>query len=196
MGLFDKFKKKQQVKNEINNDIDKGYNEEEAIKARQSFDNFHKNNDSFIQKSICEIHKKTLDYSVESINTLMDLIKDAHEAFDRNEISAEFCELLIMAFGVYLGDTLLKNGLEETGYKWIVPEEIKNKDLRKAINYPNNKYPLLSGPSYTTPIDKVSKYWYNGDEDNLYTYWRFLNNRYNVVHWNSSYKNEKDKKEV
>ena len=178
MGLFDIFKKKQQVKNEINNDLDKGYNEDEAKKARQNFDSFHQKNDSFIQESICKIHNKTLDYSIKSINTLMDLIKDAHEAFDRNEISEEFCRLLIMAFGVYLGDTLLKNGLEKKGYKWMVPEEIKNKDLRKAMDYPNNKNPFLSGPSNTTPIDKVLKYWYNGDEDNLYTYWKYLNNNY------------------
>lgn len=57
----------------------------------------------------------------------MKLIQSAREAFLRKEISEQFIGNLIMILGIYLGDTILKNGLNEKGYKWMVIEEIKNK---------------------------------------------------------------------
>lgn len=103
----------------------------------------------------------------------MKLIQSAREAFIRKEISEQFIGNLIMILGIYLGDTILKNGLNEKGYKWMVIEEIKNKKIRELLT--GSSYPFLyANEAFTTPIDKVEKYWINGDIDNLSTYCEFI----------------------
>ena len=103
----------------------------------------------------------------------MKLIQSAREAFLRKEISEQFIGNLIMILGIYLGDTILKNGLNEKGYKWMVIEEIKNKKIRELLI--GSMYPFLyANEAFTTPIDKVEKYWINGDIDNLSTYCEFI----------------------
>ena len=76
---------------------------------------------------------------------------------------------------MYLGEVLLRNGLANKGYKWIVPEEIKDEQTLKALDYPNNVNPLLcDSNNYITPIDKVRKYWDNGEEDNLLSFCEYI----------------------
>lgn len=138
--------------------------------VREEFDKFHKKSQQIIQQ-VSQNHNINLDYSIESINSLMDMIKDAKTAFNRNEISEGFILTLIESCGIYVGDTLLKNGLKQKGFKWTLPDEVKSKEIQKILDYPNNKNPFLCGQNgITNPIDKVLKYWNNGDEDNLLVY--------------------------
>ena len=169
MGLLDKLKNKQKTNDGV---LGKEYNEEEIKIAKEEFLKIHERNNETI-KILSEQHEVNLDYSIESINELMKLIHSAREAFIRKEISEQFIKNLIVILGIYLGDTILKNGLSEKGYKWMVIEEIKNEKIRKLLI--GSTYPFLyANEAFTTPIDKVEKYWFNGDIDNLSTYCEFI----------------------
>ena len=136
--LLDMFKK--------NNNSEHECTEAEIKAAKEKFMEFYSKNDNTI-KDLSQQHGVVLDYSIDSMNELMKLIQSAKGALERGEISLNFAELLISVFGIYVGDTLMKNGLEQKGFKWSVPEEIKDSNIRKVLNYPANKSPFLLGNS-------------------------------------------------
>lgn len=91
MGLFDKFKNKNiNINKKDYTAIDKSYNAEKAHIAKEKFWKFYEKNDESIKK-FSEIHEVKLDYSIESVNEVMKLLKDAREAFKRKEISERIC---------------------------------------------------------------------------------------------------------
>lgn len=76
-----------------------------------------------------------------------------------------------------MGEILLKNGLSDKGFEWLVPEEVQNEQIRKLLN--SNVYPFLGRTGdLITPVDKVQKYWNNGDEDDLLSFCKIMLTKY------------------
>lgn len=82
--------------------------------------------------TITNLSKKynvNLNYTIESMNDLMIIIDSVKSSFERKEIDSVFVDNLITILGTYIGDTLLKNGFADKGFKWTVLEEINNDAL-------------------------------------------------------------------
>lgn len=76
-----------------------------------------------------------------------------------------------------MGEILLKNGLSDKGFEWLVPEEVQNEQIRKLLN--STVYPFLGRTGdLITPVDKVQKYWNNGDEDDLLIFCKLMLTKY------------------
>ena len=124
--------------------------------------------------TITDLNKKynvNLKYTIESMDELMSIMDSVKLSFEKKEIDSAFVDNLITILGTYIGDTLLKNGFADKGFKWTALEEINNDALTSFLNLENLKGPFVAcAKGLLTPIDKVRKYWSNGKEDDLYTY--------------------------
>lgn len=58
------------------------------------------------------------DYSPESISALEGILTGQHELFKQQKLGDIYVWNLSVMFGVYLGQTLLRCGLEDLGYDW------------------------------------------------------------------------------
>lgn len=104
---------------------------------------------------------KTLDYSRESIDALEEILE--YYARDLRKSRPTDNEIWSMAvlWGSYLGQTMLKNGLEQEGFSW---------GLMDGTNVPL----LVHRESYTTPNDKVYKRLINGPEDSVVYFYEVM----------------------
>lgn len=85
--------------------------------------------------------RKRLDYSISSINDLEDILDFYANDIRGSNLKEEEIRDIADLFGAYLGETMLKNGLLNKGYKWIVDSDLNTiylSDNQKAIN-PNEK---------------------------------------------------------
>ncbi len=87
----------------------------------------------------------TFDFSPESITELDKLFMGQVKRYRSGKTTEVYLWNLSVIFGVYLGQTMLFNGLGEKGYKWVVDKE---------------KIPLLSdgGENYVSPLRHLFMY--------------------------------------
>ncbi len=98
MGLFDKFRKKEQkTNNEFENTAIKNSNT--AISYAESF-------------------QKHFDYSKKSINDLEEILDFYSNDVSESKPTENQIWSMSIIFGSYLGESMLKNGLAKKGYKW------------------------------------------------------------------------------
>lgn len=85
------------------------------------------------------------DYSPESITELDKLFLGQANRYRRGETTALYIWNLSVIFGVYLGQSMLYNGLAEKGFRWVTDDE----DI-----------PLLSdgGDNYVSPLRHLYMY--------------------------------------
>lgn len=60
----------------------------------------------------------SLDYSMESIYRLELMAQMMHEEYKKGTMKEDTVRILASAYGAYLGEVLLKNGLKDFGYDW------------------------------------------------------------------------------
>lgn len=145
MGIFDKFKKIQSKMDDVNSKIENNArgNSETAIEFAKSF-------------------RKELDYSKNSIKDLEDILDYYSNDISKSKPTENQIWSMSMIFGSYLGETMLKNGLAQKGYKW-------GRDNTSDI-------PLLiaNNGGYITPNDKVYKRLVNGKQDNVISFYNYV----------------------
>lgn len=101
-----------------------------------------------------------LDYTAKSIETLDFMLDLYHENLDEFEGTegADYLWDLAVIFGIYLGEMLLRDYLEEKGFAWYLREE----------------FPVLkNGNMEISPITKVHKQMLNGQEDTIKSFSKF-----------------------
>jgi hypothetical protein len=98
---------------------------------------------------------KSLDYSDKSIDELDKILEIYHIEFKAENASDEQIKGAALIFGAYVGQTLLKNGFFQRGYRWI-----ENND---GIFYLKNNE---SGKS-TDTVARVFRHLKNGAEDSI-----------------------------
>lgn len=99
----------------------------------------------------------------------MELISNYQIKYKNKDFDDDYLSRLFTILGIYLGDTLLKNGIAEKGGIWCVPSEIPNSNIVLCGNSGNAILVVVNGEKATIikPIDKIKQYWENGSEDNL-----------------------------
>ena len=96
-----------------------------------------------------------LDYTPESINRLDELLENASQ---EKPLSERRRRCIAVEFGVYLGETMLKNGMADSGWQW------------KGARIPNYTIELESGVKLN-PIIKVYRRLCNGAEDDVKSFY-------------------------
>lgn len=143
----------------------------EKLSINDHLENIYNDKNIEMITNLNKQYNVNLNYTIESMNELMSIIDSAKSSFERKEIDSVFVDNLITILGTYVGDTLLKNGFANNGFKWTVLEEIDNDKLMSFLNLENMKGPFVACiKGLLIPIDKVRKYWNNGKEDDLYSY--------------------------
>lgn len=64
-----------------------------------------------------------LDYSEKSIASLEKLAQFLHKEYRNGDMQEKTASMAAFAFGAYLGETLLWNGLKDHGFAWMKNEE-------------------------------------------------------------------------
>lgn len=110
---------------------------------------------------------KKLDYSEKSIIDLEEILDWYSKDIPVSKPTENQIWSMSMVFGSYLGETLLRNGLSKKGFIWGTE--------------PSSDIPLLikEDVSYLTPNDKVYKRLVNGCEDNVVSFYKFAQTKYN-----------------
>ena len=144
MGFFDIFKK--QNKNADNESSQLEIRAQKMCVAAVEYAN--------------EFNKK-LDFSENSIADLEEILDWYSKDISVSKPTENQIWSMSIIFGSYLGETLLKNGLSEKGFKWG--------------NESSSNIPLLirNDGAYLTPNDKVYKRLVNGHEDSVVSFYRF-----------------------
>lgn len=95
-----------------------------------------------------------LDFSPESIEKLDEILKSLYDSSPNNDLTEKRLYTISIEFGVYLGETLLRNCLSEHGYSWRLDE---------------NNIPVLakSKDFQMSPVSKVYKRLTNGYGDEV-----------------------------
>ena len=139
MGLFNKRKKNEKQ------DVD--IVQRNALKNSNTAVNYAK---SF---------KKIFDYSYKSIGELEEILDFYSNDILKSKPTENQIWSMSIIFGSYLGESMLKNGLAQKGYKW-------GKDNSSPI-------PLLVDDkgNFITPHDKVYKRLVNGKEDSIVSFY-------------------------
>lgn len=85
-----------------------------------------------------------LDFSAESIEKLDEILRSLYDSSAKNDMTEKRLYTISIEFGIYLGETLLKNCLAEHGYSWQLDE--------------NNIPVLAKGKDFQmSPVSKVYK---------------------------------------
>lgn len=112
------------------------------------------------------------DYSPQTI-PLLEQILDTYYWDGRKEPPTER-QLWSMSFiwGSYLGEVMLRNGLQELGFQWgLIPDSVCSESA-----VPEYIVPALinAKQTFTTPIDKVYKRLTQGNEDNIVSFYDLM----------------------
>ena len=140
MGLFSIFKK-----NKKNNEDDAFTNEIKGL--------------SNTAVAYAREFNKQFDYSAESIESLEEILDYYSKDISVSKPTDNQIWSMSLIFGSYLGETILKNGFAQKGYRW-------GKEGTSRI-------PLLVCDDgwRVTPIDKVYKRLVNGSSDSVVSFY-------------------------
>ena len=107
------------------------------------------------EKAVQTAHERDLifDYSPESVSSLEKLAQMIYETNKSQHLPENVLWNAAVTYGVYLGETLLRNGLTELGFNWTEIED--------------GSMVLQRDRNWMSPINKVYKRFINGPEDNL-----------------------------
>ena len=103
---------------------------------------------------------KTFDYSAQSIADLEEVLDGYATDLRVDRPTENQIWSVAMIFGYYLGETMLRHGMADKGYRWGLLE--------------GSTVPVLlcNDGRYATPIDKVYKRLVNGSVDNVVSFYR------------------------
>ena len=140
MGLFSIFKK-----NKKNNEDDALINEIKRL--------------SNTAVAFAGEFNKQFDYSAESIESLEEILDYYSKDISVSKPTDNQIWSMSLIFGSYLGETILKNGFSQKGYRWGKED--------------TSKIPLLVCDDgwRVTPIDKVYKRLVNGSSDSVVSFY-------------------------
>lgn len=111
-----------------------------------------------IAKDYAAAAGKNLDYSPESIAILEEILQNHYEEAMVDQITDGYLWNISVIYGVYLGETLLRNAISELGYHWVLDDE----------NVPS----LVKDEKNTmSPVTKTYKRLKNGPEDNVQSFY-------------------------
>lgn len=113
-----------------------------------------------IVESAQEISRVTLDYSVESLQLVDDIIDEFH----REKLDFDDMAETLYAFGCYVGEVFVRNA----GATWRASTQ---DELENVFGVPLI-LEMKASNSLVNPIGKVIKRMENGDEDNLPYFYR------------------------
>lgn len=101
---------------------------------------------------------RSLDYSDGSIEVLEGILELYARYFRENGPDDQKIWNQAVLYGTYLGETLLRNGLADLGYRWALTE---------------NSLPVLAkdGRNQMSPITKAEKRIQNGPEDSVKSFY-------------------------
>ncbi len=101
---------------------------------------------------------ETLDYTEESVRDVEIIMEYIHKYIDTLKQQPEQLWSFAEHYGVYIGETMLRNGLTKLGFSWHFDGEMH---VLKS-----------SDTNVISPITKVYKRICNGSVDNVYTFYK------------------------
>ena len=110
---------------------------------------------------LAEALNENFDFSEASITALEKILDDFSKDIPVSKPNESQIGNMAIIFGTYLGETLLKNGLVQKGYYWDFVGRSSIPVLRHQNGY------------ILTPNDRVYKRLVNGEEDNVFSFYRY-----------------------
>ncbi|WP_459129641.1 hypothetical protein [Guggenheimella bovis] len=105
---------------------------------------------------------RRFDYSEASIRDLEAILDYYSKDMKESHPTENQVWSMAMVFGSYLGEVLLRNGLEERGFYWNVLED--------------SPIPVLQNEkgAFLTPVDKVFNRFVNGSVENVISFYEVM----------------------